>query len=334
MASLVTMASIMAQAREVTDTVGSLNPPDSDLELIGNQSFKRLHDMLVSAYGADYNWEEYFFTTTQNSAVYPLPPDFYKMRLMDLQISPTVPAMYVPVQRYDEALRDSFNFGNQSAIQGGLIFRVSYNQTAPYLSQYANTFLSALEGSTGVLLTAAQPGLEGFDITLTAKSAGFQVITADVPDQTVTIQGFGGMTLQTLVNTINAAAGMSELLVASVVGPPGATMQAPTNIQNGFLGGTLEYDFVNGYERYVICDMAMQVCRRLERDFSPFLAEKAELTDTLQCLADERDPGFPLQAKDNQMEAIAMGPFSPFFNQRYLYTIQGNNLRLLRMGFM
>lgn len=352
MAKYVTTASLMAQARQWSDTTTAPNPSDSDVLNFVNQSFGRLYDFLVEAYGEDYFFETAFFTTfpvgaqgngfyytfpfsfggnsTAGGNTYPLPTDFYKMRLMDLQTQGPPNALYSPVQRYDEALRDAYNYGNQQSIPPGLVFRVQYIPTSPTLSQYAFLFVPSFNGVDGITFTAVQSGTYGTYISIqtNAPSGGGSVV---VNALSITITPAINATAATVVAQIVASPAASALVTATASngGDVFATVLAAT-----VLGGTVQFDFVQNWERYVICDVASMILQRLDRDCDRFLAEKDRLEEKIRDLAETRDPGFPLVAKDNQLEAISTGPFSPFFIQRYCYTIQGGNLILLQEGLV
>lgn len=348
MAKFVSVSSLMAQARQWSDTSTAPNPTDADVLAFVNQSYGRFYDFLVEAYGEDYFYTQNFFTTIPPNTggfayqfgfalgggtlaggnTYPLPPDFYKMRLMDVQLQSGNNPTYSPVQRYDEALRDGYNFGAQQAIPPGVTFRIQYIPTSPTLSQYASLFVPSSDGVDGITFTANTAGPYGNNISITTyapSGAGSVVVNA----LSIRITPANNATAATVVAQIVGSAPASALVTAAAsLGTDAfATVLAATA-----LGGTTQVDFIQNWERYVICDVASMILTRLDRDCSSFLAERDRLEEKIRDVAETRDAGFPLVCKDNQLEAASVGPFSPFFIQRYGYTIQGGNLILLRMG--
>lgn len=268
------------------------------------------------------------FSPNAGGNTYPLPADYYKMRLVDVQLQGGQNPTYSPVQRYDEALRDGFNFGAQQNIPPGVTFRLQYIPTSPTLAQYAFLFVPSSNGVDGITFTALQSGPYGNNISVTTyapSGAGSVVVNA----LSIRITPANNATAASVVAQIVGSAAASALVTvtASLGTDSFATVLAATP-----LGGTTQVDFIQNWERYVICDVAAMILQRLDRDADRFLVEKDRLEEKIRDLAETRDAGFPLVAKDNQLEAASVGPFSPFFIQRYGYTIQGGNIVLLRMG--
>jgi hypothetical protein len=343
-AKFVSVPSLMAQARQWSDTSTAPNPSDSDVLGFVNQSFGRFYDFLVEAYGEDYFFESAFFTTTPPNSfaytlgfpfdptaggnTYPLPSDYYKMRLVDVQLQGGANPTYSPVQRYDEALRDGFNFGSQQAIPPGVTFRLQYIPTSPTLVQFATQFIPSSNGIDGITFTAVQAGPYGNNIAIQTFAPN-AIASVVVNALTIKITPLNNSTAAQVVAQVLASPAAVALVTpsASLGTDIFNTVQALTP-----LGGTTQVDFIQNWERYVICDVAAMILTRLDRDCSSFLAERDRLEEKIRDVAETRDAGFPLVAKDNQLEAASVGPFSPFFIQRYGYTVQGGNIILLRMG--
>lgn len=61
------------------------------------------------------------------------------------------------------------------------------------------------------------------------------------------------------------------------------------------------FDGINGWEEYIIVDASIKIMQKEESDASIFLAQKAELRQRIEALA-ERDQGFPEKITDVQRE--------------------------------
>jgi|CXWL01.1.fsa_nt_gi hypothetical protein len=75
-----------------------------------NEGAKRLHELLVGAYGEDYFKKTSAFNTANGTSDYPLPSDFFKLTGVDL----TVNSKPVSLKRFMEPERNAFR--NVSAI--------------------------------------------------------------------------------------------------------------------------------------------------------------------------------------------------------------------------
>lgn len=80
----VTLAALRSQARQRADQENSNFISDSELDSYINASTAELRDIIVSAYGGDYNLENVTFATTGSTESYDLPSDFYKLRGVDV----------------------------------------------------------------------------------------------------------------------------------------------------------------------------------------------------------------------------------------------------------
>ena len=105
----VTAASLVQQARIWTNTVGSKQPPDSDLLSLCNTSFAMWYEKIADATESDYWWEEYLFTTVSGVNNYLVPADQDRIRRVDSQVTQAPQNQrWVAVRRYDEAMKNIF----------------------------------------------------------------------------------------------------------------------------------------------------------------------------------------------------------------------------------
>lgn len=96
----VTLESLKTRSRERADMVGSNFVSDEELTGYINASITELYDLLVTAYGEDYfvGSNPYSFTTESGTDTYDLPPDFYKLIGVDVQVNGSD---WMPVKKYD-----------------------------------------------------------------------------------------------------------------------------------------------------------------------------------------------------------------------------------------
>lgn len=69
-----------------------------------NEGAKRLHELVVGAFGEDYFKKTSAFTTANGTSDYPLPSDFYKLTGVDLSINSQV----ISLERFMEPNRNAY----------------------------------------------------------------------------------------------------------------------------------------------------------------------------------------------------------------------------------
>lgn len=82
-----TLYNLRLQTRYRANLQGSGDITDRELNHYINQSLGELHDLMVSAYGDDYNLDGYSFTTVSGQQDYTLPSDFYKLGRAEINSS-------------------------------------------------------------------------------------------------------------------------------------------------------------------------------------------------------------------------------------------------------
>jgi hypothetical protein len=325
---IIDVASLVAQARQETDTVGSRNPPDSDLLGFCNREMPSWFDIITEAYSQDYNFTTATILTVAGVADYALPVSIYKLRFADLQFGPN--GAKIPLQPYNEALRDSYSFGQPQYIQGGQTITLSYTPTCPVLQQYASLTFNSADGIDGIVFTAKAAGSAGLNVSIqfTTGAGGATTVTiGSTPYAVVVNLKTGGDTIQNVLAALAASAAAKQVVNAAaltlVQTDSFTAAMAQTN-----LGGTVSWDFVGGWESLIIAGMAMRICRRLDRDYSGFIGEYTQKLADIKAMAVTRDSGSSMEMKDYESER-SMLPFAPPFMRTYLYRLQGNNLHLI-----
>ncbi len=209
MSDNVTLLSIRTDVRRRADMVNSNFIDDATLNGWINKSVKTLVDIIVSKYGEDYYSSTYTFTTTTNTDLYNLPPDFYKLLGIEAKLSGN---------DWIELLR--LNFRNRNI----------YNYS-PFYAGYIDYPKYKLQGSQILLRPVPQAGME------------VRIWYVNVPGT----------------------------LVAD--------------------GDT--FDFINGWDDFVACDVAIRCLNPEESDVSALMAQKAEITERILRTATFRDAGQP-----------------------------------------
>jgi hypothetical protein len=122
----VTLTTLRARARELSDLVGSTFVSDGadSLDAWLNAGLDALYDLLVQTYGEDYFLTSSSFTTVAGTATYALPATFGKLRGVDL----TLNGVQIPLQKFNFAernrLRDPVIAGDvpEYRLQGSLLW--------------------------------------------------------------------------------------------------------------------------------------------------------------------------------------------------------------------
>lgn len=327
---LITVDSIMSMARVYTDTKGAQNPPDVDLLAVVNEVFPSFYDDLLDASESDWYFKQYSFATQPGISSYQLPADHHRLKYADSLALPA-PAQgplqkWTRLRRMDEALLNMPGafFGTQ--VPGGQTIRLSYNPQAPFLSQYAFQTILTQDGLDSMTITAAQPAVPG-----TAVKVAVQLGTG--PSASVSV---AGMTITITVPTAGATAGQVQAAFNAV---PAATNLASFSVTNNgadlvvqqaqgptALGGSIQFDFVNGWERYLVAALGSFIMRRRKLDNGPFEAEMAMVRAAVRTWASKRDSGEPQVCKDVMTERwMSSGPLGEVFPTRYGYRIHGQD---------
>lgn len=102
--SLVSLSTLRTRARRRADQEGSLFCSDDEVTDYVSEGAKRLHELLVSAFGEDYVKKASTLSLVAGTTDYALPSDFFKLTAVDLTIS----GKAVPLKRYNEAERDAW----------------------------------------------------------------------------------------------------------------------------------------------------------------------------------------------------------------------------------
>ncbi len=102
------LANIRTECKQRTDLINSNFITDDEWNRMINKSAYALYDIIVAAYGNDYNLAPpYQFQTDGITQLYPLPPDLFKLKALDVQISNTQSG-WLPVPKFNFSERNKF----------------------------------------------------------------------------------------------------------------------------------------------------------------------------------------------------------------------------------
>lgn len=114
-----TVGNIILECRQRTNKEKSGFYTSQEMTSMVSQSYKSLYDKIVTAYGDDYYVATpYSYTTGQNQQLYPLPPNFYKLLLLEVALNPQDPNSYVTVKQFMFRQKNLFNYPNQYTMYG------------------------------------------------------------------------------------------------------------------------------------------------------------------------------------------------------------------------
>ena len=125
-----TVGNIILECQQRTNKENSQFYTLQELTSMVSQSYKRLYDKIVTAYGDDYYVATpYTYTTGQNQQLYPLPVDFYKLLLCEVALNPQDPNSYVTLKEFNFIQKNLYNYPNQYTMYGitNLRYRLNGN---------------------------------------------------------------------------------------------------------------------------------------------------------------------------------------------------------------
>lgn len=267
-----------------------------------SQSYKRLYDLLISAYGNDYYVASAYQFTLSNSQGYTLPdgssnfrtvdgnvaPKFYKLLGLDLQYSAS-PNGWVTLKRFEFIERNKYAYPNTTVNWSGytnLRYRIQGDQVyvipVPQTGQLAQAWYAPAP-------TNLQFRLPGY----------FTSASNVIGSMTNTVGLTVGMNI-----TANFTSGVIPASTTiTAVGSTTITMsQAAQSTQSPFIfsawnDGTL-MEGISGWDQFVIIDAARKAMSKQEFDASDMKQERDAMLAEIQAMAEARDAGQAFHVSD------------------------------------
>lgn len=297
---IVRLLDLMTLTRQEADMSTSNFVTEPELVSYIQNSYKDLYNLLVGAYGEDYQTAiPVIIKTSQNQDKYPLPdgnttfldedgntitpPPFYKLLGVDLQLSQNNPQGYVTIKTFAFSDRNKFAIPNFASFWGfsNLRYRLFGNKIwftpIPITGQNIRLFyvprpinlINTILGST----TDKSTTMNVTDIV--APKVGMSVFgTYIAPGTTITAVGSTTVTLSL------AALGTS------------------TNLPVQIFDYNTPIDGIAGWEEVVVISAAVKCKDKEESDVTVLAARYKEKKEEIEGIAANRDPGSAAKTAD------------------------------------
>lgn len=295
----VSLGSLRIQAKQRSDLENNPSVSDNEWNSYITNSYKRLYNMLVAAYGNDYYISSYYTFPLTGAQFYPVPDGtssfvdangvratkFFKLLRMDLQYSAS-PSGYVTLKRFEDIERNKFGFPNTAINWNGysnLRYRITGNniefmplpsggQNARILYVPAPTNLQFML-SCSVSAVAQQTTVGISDVT--GLSPGMNVVGTGIPNNTNVL-------------TVNST---------SVIISNSATANLASTILS-FWSDATTLDGITGWDEFVVIDAAIKAQIKQEGDIQPLVLQRNDMVAEIQALAEGRDAGQAFHVSD------------------------------------
>ncbi len=292
-ANTATLGAIRIQARQRSDMENNNAITDTEFNQYISQSWKRLFDMLVGAYGNDYYVAPLFQFVLSSNNYYPLPdgtlitvggttpaPACYKLLGVDLQNNANTSG-WITLKRFEEIERNKFAIPNMGTLSGytNLLYRVSGTNI-----EFIPTPMS---GQLVQLKYIPKPTPLQF-LPICGTTIGSPTVTmADVGDLSngMSVSSMGASIIQpnTTISSINAGLNQVTLSLPALSTNPICALS--------FWTDAATIDGVSGWEEFIVIDAAIKAGVKQENDVSELRAEKEEMAQQIAAMAEGRDAG-------------------------------------------
>jgi hypothetical protein len=329
---LVSFDSIIQRARQRCNAVGSQNPPDSYIMGYVADEFVEMYVKVMDASASDYWYEYYTFATQAGVNLYPLPIDQDRLRRVDSQPTGSPATQWNTVKRFSEAMQNSNGSPWGSTMPVGQTIRLAYAPDPPVPQQYATLTLLSANGIDGIVFTALQAGVAGANVSvqIATPSGGACVISVgSTPYKVIITPASGGSSIQAVLAALTASALSSAVLSAAALNNIQSDIFTATVAATN-LGGVLNYNMPEGFDRMLVAGSAALICSSLNRDGSAFTAERNEQAALITVRSDKRDENWPEVAQDVQREMrMRNNPFYQAGPMTFGYREAGQQIMLL-----
>ncbi len=320
MASNVTLTSLRQQARRRADMVNSNFVADDELDEFLNESLLELYDVLTMHYGDEYFHTTHHISIGPTSNFYALPGDFYKLKGVEISQNATnPPTRYVSVVPFMFPERNRYAY-NSTQLPSRTI-RLRYVPTGKRLvdtSTTTQTFETTDVDTTNDVITETDHGYSTGDIVQFTTTGGLPAPLALSTDYFIirkTDDTFAlGLTLQNAFDEV--------LIDLTTVGSGTQT-----------IGGSLnKFDFVNGWEAYVIWRAAEMMLEKEESDTTTAARNVQRQMARIEQAGSNRDAGHPQRIVD--IDDINDIELRIFQETNIRYRVNGRNIEFIYVGYL
>jgi hypothetical protein len=298
LSSLASLGNLRAQAQQRSDLEASQHITTAEWNQYISQSYKRLYDKLVAAYGSNYYVQTPYQFTISGQTLYSLPSDFYKLLGVDLQYSAS-PTGWVTLKRLEFIDRNKYNWLQPLPITASLV----------------------------QLWYIPEPTPLQFCETTQCTNSSAVVTVNDVSDLSVGMNAYQNAAQTCIVTgstivSINAAA--NQVTLSNPCSSTGV------NIPVYFWSDAATLDGISGWEEFVVIDAAIKAGIKEESEISDLRIQKAEMLKDIEDMAEARDIG---QAHHVSDVLSVNTPIVSIGATNLKYHILGNQILFVPAGF-
>lgn len=292
-----TLGALRLQARQRADLENNDVVTDAEFNQYISQSYKRLYDLLVAAYGNDYYVAPLFQFNVSGNQYYPLPngtmasigttslaPACYKLIGVDLQYSGS-PTGFVTLTRFEEIERNKYAYPNSAVNLLGrtnLKYRLSGSniEFIPY----------PMAGQLVQIKYIPQPTPLTFLPTCATVNSSSLITMSDATDILPGMSIYGnGIPSNATVGTVTS----------TQVTMNGSTATLTQNTQTlYFWSDATVMNGISGWEEYIVIDAAIKARSKQEEDVMELRNQKMEMVQAIEGMAEGRDVGQAMHVSD------------------------------------
>lgn len=299
LASTVSLGALRLQAYQRADLENSEAISIPEMNQYISQSYKRLVDMLIAAYGNEYSIAPLFQFVVSAGQYYPLPdgklislgqslpaPALYKLIGVDLMNSQG-PTGFVTLRRFEEIERNKFAWPNTSTTFLG------FTNLRYRLSGTNIEFIPIpCGGQTIQIKYIPKPTSLQFLETCGTTLNSAVITMSDTSDLQIGMSAYGPGVQTTTTPTIISINPNVSVTISSPV------LQTAPVVTIAFWIDSVVIDGIAGWEEYVIIDAAIKCKIKQEQDVSDLRVQKAEMVADIQGMAEARDLGQAFHTSD------------------------------------
>lgn len=305
--SQISLGALRLQAQQRTSMENNNAITTAEWNSYATSSYKELYDLLTAAYGNDYYLANLYQFTTSSSQTYPLPDGtptyqdvtgataakFYKLLGVDLQYTGS-PSGFISLQRFEMIERNKYAYPNTTTNLNGytnLKYRISGN----------NLYVIPVPTSGQVmrLWYAPAPTNLQFMLPVVTASSGTIGSLSDTTGLTVGMNAYASGVFPS--NTTISAVGSTSVTFSN------AALANNASATVSFWNDSTLLEGIAGWEEYVILDMAIKCQIKQEFDATGFAAQKLEMKQRIEAMAEGRDAGQAQHVSD----ALSVNVYGP-----------------------
>lgn len=285
--STVSLGALRLQAINRADLENSPIIPVPAWNQYISQSYKRLYDKLVGAYGNDYYVAPPYQFSLSGNQFYPLPGNLYKLLGVDLQYSGS-PSGYVSLRNFEFIERNKYAYPNTT------INTLGYTNLKYRLSGNNIEFIPIPAGvQTAQLWFIPKPTNLQFLVTCGTTLLSPTLTTTDATDISVGMSVSGpGIPINTTVLSVNTTVTPNTITMSNQASSTQAVATLP------FWIDSVTMDGIAGWEEYIIVDAAIKAKVKQDFEVGDLRIMKQEMDADIAAMAEGRDAGQAFHTSD------------------------------------